>query len=260
MKHTDQPVCKCGPKCRDLWGHEGSFQDTLPNYWTMRMHVRLYKMACAAPWSPKKETNPGGLPHWENVRAPCPENAIRGDVQVMREFYLLNHGNTVCSEVRQGLASLGFKLWWFEEIPLTPWASFFSHLWKAITSQRVLPTLNSVNVWSNLWCLQFSIKVTYFSFSISCPSNAGNRLESHRARAVENRAWGMSFMLRLLESSNLRIATGGEIGHEAGEENKANTNAKWFTSNLGTQSRENTKLCYFHGTSSRQTPWSHCDK
>lgn len=144
--------------------------------------------------------------------------------------------------------------------PFNSMSLIFSHLWKAITSQRVLPTLNSVSVWSNLWCCWFSIKVTYFSFSISCPSNADNRLESHRAIAVENRAWGMSFMLRLLESSNLRIATGGEMWREAGEENKANTNAKWFTSNSGTQSHENTKLCYFHGMSSRQAPWTHCDK
>lgn len=91
-------------------------------------------------------------------------------------------------------------------------------------------------------CCQFSIKVTYFSFSISCPSNAGNRLESHRAGAVENRARGMSFMPRLHESSNLRIAAGGKMGHEVGEVKRTNTNAKWFTSNLGTALRQHTPL------------------
>lgn len=58
-KPLDQ-LCECGPKSGDLWGWEGSYQDTFPNYWTMFTLVRLYKMTCAVPWSPRKETNSGG--------------------------------------------------------------------------------------------------------------------------------------------------------------------------------------------------------
>lgn len=141
MKHTDQLDCECGPKSGDSWDHEGSYHDTLPNYWTTLMPVRLYKMACTAPWSPRKETNPGGLPHWENVRALCPENAIHGDVPLMREYCFLHHGNAVYNEVRQGLASLGFKLQYFEQIPLTLWASFFS----SVESNNILESTAGIN-------------------------------------------------------------------------------------------------------------------
>ncbi|XP_041595885.1 synaptosomal-associated protein 23-like [Vulpes lagopus] len=52
----------------------------------------------------------------------------------------------------------------------------------------------------------------------------------------------MSFMPRLHESSSLRIAAGGEMGHEVGEVKRTNTNAKWFNSNLGTVLRQHTPL------------------